>query len=114
MSEQINDYIDVAAVSELPAPGCRAYSVDGRKIVIVRTAAGVYALDNACPHRGGPLAEGDVIGSEIVCPWHLWGFDVATGICGGNPDVRVVTHDVRLAGDRLLVKLTPQPQESNP
>ena len=68
------------------------------------TASGFFALDNTCPHRGGPLAEGDIIANEIVCPWHLWGFDVATGTCGGNPDLFVSTHEVRIEGDRVLVK----------
>jgi len=66
-----------------------------------------FASDNTCPHRGGPLGEGDILGSEIVCPWHLWSFDVATGVCAGVPELCIVTHEVRVDGGRILVKLSP-------
>ncbi len=45
------------------------------------------------------------MGNEITCPWHLWGFDVATGFCAGNPEISVVTHEVQIDGDRILVRL---------
>ena len=79
----------------------------GDPIALYHTARGFFASDNVCPHRGGPLAEGDLIGDEIICPWHLWGFDVQTGVCTGNFEVSIVTHEVKIDGDRILVKLAP-------
>ena len=100
-------YMDACSLAELPPGRARAVDASGRRIALFRTAGGVFALDNTCPHRGGPLSEGDVIGNEIVCPWHLWGFELATGRCPGNPEVAVTTHEVRIDGDRILVKVTP-------
>jgi len=68
-------YMDACSLAELPLGRARAIDANGRRIALFRTAGGVFALDNTCPHRGGPLSEGDVIGGEIVCPWHLWGFE---------------------------------------
>jgi nitrite reductase/ring-hydroxylating ferredoxin subunit len=103
----LNDYIDAGSIAELPRGRARAIDAYGRRIAIFHTARGFFALDNSCPHRGGPLHEGDVIGDEIVCPWHLWGFDLVTGHCAGNPEVAVATHEVRIDGDRILVKVAP-------
>jgi len=103
----MTDFIPVASVADVPTGRAKTYSVAGRKIVLIHIAAGFFAADNTCPHRGGPLGEGDVISNEIVCPWHLWGFDAATGLCGGNPDIRLVTHEVRIGGDRVFVRLAP-------
>jgi nitrite reductase/ring-hydroxylating ferredoxin subunit len=47
-----------------------------------------------------------LIGNEINCPWHLWGFDIRTGLCAGNPEIRVTAHEVRVEGERLMVKLS--------
>lgn len=99
-------FIEVANISEVPVGRAKACSVEGRTIALYHTADGFYATDNTCPHRGGPLAEGDLIGNEITCPWHLWGFDVASGVCAGNPDISVVAHEVRVENDRVLVELS--------
>ena len=100
----MKDFIDLASVNDLPLGRVKAFAVGDRKIALIHTARGFFATDNTCPHRGGPLAEGDLIGNEIVCPWHLWGFDVESGLCAGNPEIAVATHEVRIEGDRILVK----------
>jgi len=99
------ELFDIAGTAELPLGRARACSVNGRTIALYHTQKGFFATDNTCPHRGGPLAEGDLIGNEINCPWHAWGFDVETGLCAGNPDIRVAAHPVRVEGGRILVKL---------
>ena len=101
----MSDFIEVARASELPLGRAKAVTVAGRTVALYHTARGFFATDNTCPHRGGPLAEGDVIGEEIVCPWHLWSFDVATGICPGNADIHVTAHEVRTDGERILLRL---------
>lgn len=105
----MHDFIDIAGVADVPVGRVTTRVVGDRKIALAHTAGGFFALDNTCPHRGGPLGEGDLIANEVVCPWHLWGFDLQTGVCAGNPEVAVVKHEVRVEGDRVLVKLAPRP-----
>lgn len=100
-------FIQVLRVNDLPVGRVRAVKVDDRTLAISHTPTGFFATDNTCPHRGGPLAQGDLIGEEIVCPWHLWGFDVRTGLCPGNAEFAIATHEVKLEGDSILVKLSP-------
>ena len=101
----MDGFIDVAAVADVPIGRVKAFVAGERTIALCHTADGFFATDNTCPHRGGPLAEGDLMGNEIVCPWHLWGFDVATGLCAGNPDISIATHEVRVDGERVMVRV---------
>ena len=98
-------FVEVAKTTDLPVGRARAVSAGGRTIALYHTASGFYATGNTCPHRGGPLAEGDLMGNEIVCPWHLWGFDVTSGACTGDPSVRVPAYKVRVEDDRVLVSV---------
>jgi nitrite reductase (NADH) small subunit len=100
----MTDYIDACAVTDLPLGRMKAIPAGDKRIVVIHTPRGFFALDNTCPHRGGPLVEGDIIKDEIICPWHLWGFDISTGHCAGNPEIAVATHEVRIDGDRIFVK----------
>jgi nitrite reductase/ring-hydroxylating ferredoxin subunit len=101
----MSEFVAVASIHELPPGRVKAYAVAGRTIALYHTSSGYHATDNTCPHRGGPLGEGDLIGDEITCPWHLWSFDVTTGLCGGNAEISVETHEVKVEGDRIMVKL---------
>jgi nitrite reductase/ring-hydroxylating ferredoxin subunit len=103
----MSDFIDVADVKDVPVGRPKTFVAGERRIALCRTETGMYALDNTCPHRGGPLGEGDLIGDEIVCPWHLWGFDIATGNCLGNSEIGVAAHEVKIEGSRVLVRLAP-------
>lgn len=100
-------FVEVAKVSDLPIGRVKAYDVHGTRIALYHTPDGFFATDNVCPHRGGPLAEGDLSGNEITCPWHMWGFDVVSGACPGNPEIAVATHEVRVEGDSVQVRLSP-------
>lgn len=110
----VDDFLDIAGAADVPLGRVRTFAAGGRKIAVYHTLQGWFASDNTCPHRGGPLGEGDIIGNEIVCPWHLWGFDLATGACAGNPEISIVTHEVRVEGERILVRLTPVPETTEP
>ena len=64
-----------------------------------------YAIDNLCPHRGGPLGEGDIEGAIVVCPWHGWRWDVTTGANANNPAVRVSCYAVTVEQGAVFVAL---------
>lgn len=102
------DFVEVATVNDLPPGRAKTVVVDGRSVALYHTASGFFASDNACPHRGGPLGEGDVLGDEIVCPWHFWTFDIRSGHCLAQPSISITTHEVKLEGDRVLIRLANQ------
>ena len=98
-------FIEVAKTSDVPIGRAKAVSAGGRTVALYHTASGFFATSNTCPHRGGPLAEGDLMGNEIVCPWHLWGFDVTSGACTGDPSISVPAYEVRVEDDCVLVSV---------
>lgn len=81
----------------------RLVRIEGKEVLVVRSRGEVFALGNACPHKGASLAQGEVHGTEIVCPWHRFRFDMRTGECVHNPRLRAETFDVRLEGERVVV-----------
>ena len=101
----MGEFIEVGKTTDLPVGRARAVSAGGRIIALYHTALGFFATSNTCPHRGGPLGEGDLLGNEIVCPWHLWGFDVATGYCTGDASISVPAYEVRVEDGRVLVRI---------
>lgn len=65
---------------DIPPGEGRVYSVDGERIAVFRTrGGGFYAVQAECPHRGGPLADGLLGGTTLICPLHAWKFDLKTG-----------------------------------
>jgi nitrite reductase/ring-hydroxylating ferredoxin subunit len=69
----------VAALSELPQNRGLCVRVGGREIGLYRVGDRVYALENACPHAGWPLHEGEVSDGVVICPGHGFEYDLATG-----------------------------------
>ena len=59
--------------------GGKLVEVSGQSNVIFDLGGTLYAIENTCPHRGGPLSEGVVIVDEVMCPWHGSRFNVKTG-----------------------------------
>lgn len=76
-----------------------------QQIALCNVEGEIHALDNHCPHRGGPLAQGALQGRMVVCPWHCWEFDCITGACEFNPEIVVRRYPVRVEGDEILVDL---------
>jgi nitrite reductase (NADH) small subunit len=93
-------------VAAVPVGEGRAYAVAGEQIAVFRLrGGGLHAVAAACPHAGGPLADGQVDGSVVVCPLHLHVFELATGCSRtGQPPVRVYPVGTDSAGD-LVVRL---------
>lgn len=74
-----------------------------QRVVLCHAGGEVRALDGSCPHAGGPLAQGALHGTAIVCPWHAWEFDCRTGEHDFNPRVRLQTYPVEVRDDGIYV-----------
>lgn len=80
--------------------------IDGKLIALFNVDGAVHAIDHNCTHRGGPLAEGLLEGTEVTCPWHGAVFDVTSGGVLGAPAPRdVARHDVRVTGEDIEIQL---------
>ena len=90
------EFIAVADAASLPPGHGRTVHVRGREFAVYNLDGQFYALDDLCPHRGGPLGAGCLQNGEVFCPLHGWGFDVKTGACSNRPDRPVKTYPARL------------------
>lgn len=97
-------WIDIGALDDIPAQGARVIKTAMGCVAIFRTAGDeVFALDDRCPHKGGPLSEGIVHGAQVTCPLHNWVFDLSTGQAQGADTGQVATYPVRVQGGRILL-----------
>ena len=99
------DFVRVIAVSDLPPGEATEVTVGAEAVALFNVGGTFHALSNRCPHRGGPLGQGFVDGSEVSCPWHNWTFDVSTGRNTTNGDMRVPRHEVKVVDGQVLVRL---------
>lgn len=77
---------------------------DGEEIALFKVEGQIYALNNACPHMGGPLAEGDIEDCTVTCPWHGWQFDLKTGACLNMPGEQTQCPGVKVSGKDVLIE----------
>ncbi|HLE72062.1 MAG TPA: Rieske 2Fe-2S domain-containing protein [Vicinamibacteria bacterium] len=95
----------VASIDEIPESGGIAVDVGEKRIALFRHQGEVFALDETCPHRGGPLHDGTIDRGVVHCPWHQWQFDLKTGCSPVNPLSRVKVYPVRLEGTDVLLEM---------
>jgi nitrite reductase (NADH) small subunit len=97
--------VRICSTSELPRPGeAKEFTAGPRPLCIVNIGGVIRALDNECPHRGGPLAEGMIEHGKLICPWHAWSFDPATGATEASQE-RVAVYPVTVEAQEVFVKI---------
>jgi nitrite reductase (NADH) small subunit len=98
------DYVRVASRDDVPDGRAKMVKANGKEIALFNADGRFYAIDNSCRHRGGPLADGDIYGTRVVCPWHGWEYDFITGKNPDDPGVSVACYRVKVEGDEILVE----------
>ena len=96
--------IDIGSLAEIPVQGARVVKTRFGCVAVFRTADDqVFALDDRCPHKGGPLSEGIVHGTSVTCPLHNWVFDMATGVAQGADSGQINTYPIRVVSGRIVL-----------
>lgn len=93
----------VGKLSDIAPGSSSVVDVNGKALALFNVAGVVYAMDNTCRHRGGPLGEGLLEGDVVTCPWHHWEYNVRTGELVTNPTVKLATYPVHVDGDEIKV-----------
>ncbi len=100
-------WTDIGSLDDIPVRGARVVKTGAGCIAVFRTTEDeVYALDDACPHKGGPLSEGIVHGASVTCPLHNRVFAFATGEAQGADTEVTRTYPVKLEDGRLLLDIS--------
>ena len=104
-----NKTIKVCLVNELSSGQAKSLQIDGKEIGIFNIGGKYYAIDNICMHAGGPLNDGFIDEEKcmVTCPWHGWGYDLASGKCVTHPrqDVFAKTCTVKIIENEIFVEV---------
>jgi nitrite reductase (NADH) small subunit len=98
-------FLRTAKLGELPAGTVREFHIEGKAVTLANVGGKIYAINNTCLHRGGPLGQGTLEGKVVTCPWHGWEFDVTTGKVVQNPQAGVDCYRTELRGEDIFVDL---------
>ena len=99
------DFIHIAHVDEVPAGQGRVFKVLGKSVALFNVAGRYFAINNICPHEGGPLAKGRIKGYVVSCPWHDLQFDVRSGFGTDGGGYCVASYEVRVVGNQIRIKI---------
>ncbi len=106
MNAVTETWVEVGALCDIPRQGARVVKTAAGCIAVFRTDADeVFALNDRCPHKGGPLSEGIVHGTSVTCPLHAWVFDLNSGMAQGADVGHVATYPARIEAGRVYLGL---------
>src|SRR3989338_3465784 len=93
---------EVCSIDDIPEGGSKVVDLGGKEIALFNINGEIHAINNACPHRQGPLGEGELHGNVVTCPFHRWQFDVTNGQSVFPPGQQVACYKVEIRGDKVL------------
>ena len=96
----------VAEIKDLEPGSAKRVEIEGKEIALFNIDGAFYAIQNTCTHRGGPLADGDLDGDVVTCPWHGARYDVKSGEVLGPPASQgVMAYKVRVQGEDIEIEV---------
>ena len=104
-------WINIAKISEIEPGQSLVVKFDGEDIAIFNAGEAFYAVNNACPHQGGPLNQGVLTNNRITCPWHGWQYDLKSGCPITTPNLQ--TYPLRVQGDTLQIAIPREAPTNN-
>jgi len=115
MQQNAMNAVRVASIKDVVEGKSFCSKAGEKTLALFKTKTGYTAIDNLCPHAGGPLCEGSVKDGLVTCPWHGSQFEIETGeVVHGPAKVGVQTYPVEIRGDELFVLLNPDAPNDKP
>ncbi|HBP6038527.1 TPA: nitrite reductase small subunit NirD [Pseudomonas aeruginosa] len=100
------NWLDICALDEINPLGSRVVAGPKGDIAIFRAADDqIFALDDRCPHKGGPLSQGLIYGKRVACPLHNWQIELESGEAVAPDQGCAHRHPVRVENGRVLLGL---------
>jgi len=109
MKQVDTHWVEVCSVQDIPVRGAIRVEHGTHTIGIFRTKDDrISALEDRCPHKGGPLTDGIVHGDCVTCPLHNWDISLDTGEAVGEDEGQVKKYPVRVKDDKVLLETLDQ------
>lgn len=103
----MSDWIEVGKVSDIPKLGARVVEVAAGNIAVFRTAEDkIFAIADKCPHKGGQLSQGLVMGNKVACPMHDWKIELEAGTAVAPDEGCAATYPIKMEGEKIMLSLT--------
>lgn len=99
-------WVKVCSEEDVPLLEGRRVIIDGYHLAVFRTEEGFYALHDVCPHRGGPLSDGDVAGGVVSCPLHNRKIDLRSGEVHNEDLCRVPAFPAKVENGHVYVEVS--------
>lgn len=107
----MSDFIEVLGLNDLPPDSHRSVAVNGVQVVLFNYGGSITAIGNACLHKGGPLAKGQVEkkydGYYVTCPWHGWEYNIKTGGAPPGYKDQQTVYAVKIENGKILLSVKP-------
>ncbi len=103
----MSDWIEVGTLNDIPKLGARVVEVAAGNIAVFRTAEDkIFAVADKCPHKGGQLSQGLVMGNKVACPMHDWKIELESGTAVAPDEGCAATYPVKMEGETIMLSLT--------
>ncbi len=103
----VTDWISIGSINDIPLRGSRCVKNGDMTIAIFRTAENkIFALEDKCPHKNGPLSQGIVHDGCVTCPLHNWVISLESGTTQGADEGQTLAFPIKLIGEEILISLT--------
>lgn len=103
----MSGFVKVGVVEDFPEGRGRAVSMPREKVAVFRVGRRWFALQDRCPHMGASLADGKLNGERIVCHWHGWTFELASGQGDARQWACARVYEVRVDNGEVFLKPPP-------
>ena len=103
----MSEWIEVGCLNDIPKLGARVVSRAEGDIAVFRTADDkVFALRDKCPHKGGQLSQGIVMGNRVACPMHDWKIGLDNGLAMAPDEGCAASFPIKMEGETIMLSLT--------
>src|SRR5256884_4434211 len=97
------NFVKVCKAGDVKAGCGKSIDINGKAIGVFNVDGKFYAINDVCGHRGGPLGEGELDGTTVICPWHGWRYNVTTGRNIMDESEGVDRYEVKVEGGAVLI-----------
>lgn len=101
----MTQFVAACKITDIAPGKGRVVAVNGMNLAVFNNNGTFTAMSNTCPHRGGPLGDGDFSEGVVSCPWHGFQFDCATGTSADGRPMRVATYPARVTNGVVEIGL---------
>lgn len=99
------DFQKVVSTNDLKPGEGKTVQVGDKYVALFNVDGQFYAIDNTCPHQGGPLGEGFLEGPIVTCPWHAWRFNVTSGVCQLDESMQQQRFPTKVEGSDVFIAI---------